>query len=177
MRIDACMFNDNVFVMGVGVGISFWCVLTWWMKSELCWNFWGPPNLSSSCKNNSSYVKQVSFKNVIFGRYKMIGKPLRIHAKSLSDALHPPKTNCLRRWPPAALQGFRIYSRSAHCLPDFCQKGCRGVKWKHCNIQAPKVARFFMGSKDAPQKMQFLGAIKKVSSLGAFKLYKTRKWR
>jgi len=25
-----------------------------------------------------------------------------------------------------------------------------------------------MGSKDAPQKMQFLGAIKKVASLGAF---------
>jgi len=33
-----------------------------------------------------------------------------------------------------------------------------------------------MGSKDAPQKMQFLGAIKKVESLGAFKLYKTPKW-
>jgi len=26
-----------------------------------------------------------------------------------------------------------------------------------------------MGSKDAPQKMQFLDAIKKVASLGAFK--------
>jgi len=25
-----------------------------------------------------------------------------------------------------------------------------------------------MGSKDAPQKLQFLGAIKKVASLGAF---------
>jgi len=25
-----------------------------------------------------------------------------------------------------------------------------------------------MGSKDAPQKMQFVGAIKKVASLGAF---------
>jgi len=48
----------------------------------------------------------------------------------------------------------------------------------------PKVASFSMGSKDAPQKMQFLGAIKKVASLGAFiqnakmaLLYKTQKWR
>jgi len=32
-----------------------------------------------------------------------------------------------------------------------------------------------MISKDAPQKMQFLGAIKKVASLGA--LHKTQKWR
>jgi len=32
-----------------------------------------------------------------------------------------------------------------------------------------------MVSKDAPQNMQFLGAIKKVASLGAF--YKTQKWR
>jgi len=32
-----------------------------------------------------------------------------------------------------------------------------------------------MGSKDAPQKMQFLGGINKVASLGAF--YKTQKWR
>jgi len=32
-----------------------------------------------------------------------------------------------------------------------------------------------MGSKDAPQKMQLLGAIKKAASLGA--LYKTQKWR
>jgi len=41
-----------------------------------------------------------------------------------------------------------------------------------------------MGSKDAPQKIQFLGAIKKVASLGTFiqnakmaLLYKTQKWR
>jgi len=32
-----------------------------------------------------------------------------------------------------------------------------------------------MGSKDAPQTMHFLGAIKNVASLGA--LYKTQKWR
>jgi len=61
------------------------------MKSEFDWNFSGPPNLSSSCDNNYSYVKHVSFKSVIFGRYKMIKKPLRIHAKSLSDALAPSK--------------------------------------------------------------------------------------
>jgi len=61
------------------------------MKTVFCWNFWGPP-ISSSCDNNYSYVKHVSFKSVIFGRYKMIKNPLRIHAKSLSDALAPSKT-------------------------------------------------------------------------------------
>jgi len=34
----------------------------------------------------------VSFKSVIFGRYKMIKNSLRIHAKSLSDTLAPSKT-------------------------------------------------------------------------------------
>jgi len=34
-------------------------------------------------------------------------------------------------------------------------------------FKAPKVARFYVGSKDAPQK-QFIAAIKKVASLGAF---------
>jgi len=34
-----------------------------------------------------------------------------------------------------------------------------------------------MGSKAAPQKMQFLGAIKKVASPFASHLYKTPKWR
>jgi len=38
-----------------------------------------------------TYVKHVSFKNFIFGRYKLIKKPLRIHTKSLSDALAPSK--------------------------------------------------------------------------------------
>jgi len=52
---------------------------------------WGPPNLSSSCDNKYTYVKHVSFKNIIFGRYQIIKKPLRIHAKSLSDALAPSK--------------------------------------------------------------------------------------
>ena len=33
------------------------------------------------------------------------------------------KKSFLRRWPPVALRGFRIYSWNAHCLPDFCQKG------------------------------------------------------
>jgi len=105
MQIDTCMLNDDLFSMGVGVGISFWCVLklSEWNQSfvgisEFCWNFWGPPNLSSSCNNNFSYVKHVFFKSVIFGRYKMIKKPLRIHAKSLSDALAPSKTKL-----PAAL--------------------------------------------------------------------------
>jgi len=41
----------------------------------------------------------------------------------------------------------------------------RGFPSKPCNFEASKVARFFMGSKDAPQKMHFLGSIQKVSSL------------
>ena len=49
--------------------------------------------------------------------------PLRIHARLLSDALAPSKTNCLQRWRPAAVRDTRIYSWSTHCLPDFCQKG------------------------------------------------------
>jgi len=64
----------------------------------------------------------VSFKSVIFGKYEMMKKPLRIQAKSLSDALAPSKKKSLRRRPSAALQGFRIYSWSAHCLPDFARK-------------------------------------------------------
>jgi len=32
----------------------------------------------------------------------------------------------------------------------------------------PKAARIFLGTKAAPQKMQFLGAIRKVARLGAF---------
>jgi len=112
------------------------------MKSEFCWNFWGSPNLSTGCDNNSSYVKHVSFKSVIFGRYKMIKKRQRIHAKSLSKALAPSKkNNCLLRWPPVALRCFRIYSRSAHCLPDFCQKGwplrcCTSIIWSSALVQA-----------------------------------------
>jgi len=99
-----------------------WHRLGYWNESFFG-NFWGPPNFSSSCDNNHTYVKHLSFKNIIFGWYKMIKKPLRIHAKSLSDALAPSKKNCLRRWLRVALRSFRIYSWSAHCLPDFCQKG------------------------------------------------------
>jgi len=40
----------------------------------------------------------VSFKNIIFGRYEMMEKLLRIDAKSLSDALAPSKKKL-----PAAL--------------------------------------------------------------------------
>jgi len=54
-------------------------------------------------------------------------KPLlKIHAKSLSDALAPSKKNCLRCWPLAALRGVRIYSWSAHIVSYFGQKG-----WLH----------------------------------------------
>jgi len=136
MWIDTCMFNGYLFLIGVGVGISF-CVLKLCEWNELfLGNFWGPPNLSSSCDNNYTDVKHVSFKNIILGRYKMIKNPLRIHAKSLSDALAPSKKNCLRRLYPATVRGSHIYSRSAHCLPDFCQKGwskgfCRLHKLAH----------------------------------------------
>ena len=58
--------------------------------------FLWPPNLSSSCNNIYWYVKLVSIKSVIFGRYKMLKKPLRIHAKSLSDALAPSKRKVAR---------------------------------------------------------------------------------
>ena len=34
-----------------------------------------------------------------------------------------------------------------------------------CNLSGTKVARFFIGLKDAPQTMQFLGTIKKLASL------------
>jgi len=50
----------------------------------------------------------------------MIKKRLRIHAKSLSEALAPSK----KKLPPALTSGgsagFCIYSRSVHCFPDFC---------------------------------------------------------
>jgi len=124
MRIDTCMFNGYFFLMGAGVGISFWCILKLCEWNELfLGNFWDPPNLSSCCDNNHTYVKHVSFKNIILGRHKIMKNPLRIHAKSLSDALAPSKNKCLRRWYPATVRGSRIYSWSAHCLPDFCQKG------------------------------------------------------
>ena len=40
-----------------------------------------------------------------------------------------------------------------------------GVPWKPCNFSGSRLAKFLMGSKDAPQKMQFLGAINKVAGL------------
>ena len=64
----------------------------------------------------------MSVKNVIFGRYKMIKKPLRIHAKSLSDALAPSKSKL-----PAALASGSsarlLHNWGTHCWSDFCQKG------------------------------------------------------
>jgi len=133
MQIDTCMFNGYLFFMGDGVGISLSCVLklSEWNQHFL-WNIWGPPNLSSNCDKNYPYVKHVSCKSVIFGRYKMMEKPLRILAKSLSDALASSNKNCLRCCPPAALRGFRIHTWSAHCLSDFCQKGW----WRGCGTAA-----------------------------------------
>jgi len=64
------------------------------------------------------------------------------------------------------------------CLVGVCVRewerecvGCNngiggGFPWKACNLKVPKVARFWRGSKDAPPKMMFLDATKKVASLG-----------
>ena len=95
------------------------------MKSEFCWNFCNPPNLSSSCDNNYSYVKHVSFKSIIFGRYKMIKKTAENSRKVALRCASTLQKNFLWRWPPVALRGFCVYSWSAHCLQEFCQKGCR----------------------------------------------------
>ena len=46
-------------------------------------------------------------------------KLLKIKTKSLSDALIPSKIECEHA-------SFRIYTWSAHCLQDFCQKGWSG---------------------------------------------------
>ena len=91
---DTCMMNGYLFFMGVWIGISFWCVLklSEWRESFFG-NFWGPPNLSSNCDYNNTYVKHESFKTIIFGGYKIIKTSLKIHAKSLSDALAPFKKN------------------------------------------------------------------------------------
>ena len=95
---------------------------------NFCGNFWGSPNLSSYRDNNYIYVKHVSFKNINFGGYKMI--KTAEYSKSLSDPLAPSK-NCLRRWPAAALRGFCIYTWSANCLPDLCQKGWGTLLFRH----------------------------------------------
>jgi len=157
MRIDTCMLNGDFFSMGVGVGISFWCVLklSEWNHSflgisEFCWNFWGPPNLSPSCNNNFSYVKHVSFKSVIFGRYKMIKKPLRMHAKSLSDALAPSKkiNACgtgLRRLCEASafISGVpivcQIFARKAHRRTSWVWI----ISWKAASQFCASLRRYF----------------------------------
>ena len=69
--------------------------------------------------------------------YKIIKKTSENSRKvALRRASTPPKTNCLRRWPPAALRAFHIDSWSAHCLPDFCQKGCCDVSHNHFDSSA-----------------------------------------
>jgi len=72
----------------------------------------------------------VSFKRIIFGRYKIIKEPLRIHAKSLSDALAPSqKIACgagLRRLCEASafIAGVpivcQIFARKAGYTPHTC---------------------------------------------------------
>jgi len=112
-----------LFLMCVWVGISIWCVLKLSEWKESFWgNFWGPPNLSSSCDNNHTCQTNVLQKHH-FWRVYMMKIPLKIDAKS--------KKNCMRRWRPAVLRGPCIYSWRAHCLPDFCQKGWTG-DWQCC---------------------------------------------
>ena len=76
-------------------------------------------------------------------------KPLRIHTKSLSDTLAPSKKNCLPRWLPMARRGFRIYSWSAHCLPDFCQKGCIRGSRRVKNGGVPRVVESLAAQEEA----------------------------
>ena len=58
--------------------------------------FWGISEVHpTSHQVATTYVKHVSFKNIILGRYKMMKNPLKIHAKFLSDALAPSKKKCL----------------------------------------------------------------------------------
>jgi len=126
MRIDTCMFNGYLFYMGVGVGISFWCVLK---LSEWNQSFVGISEIHSTFHQVATIIIHMSnmcpSKASFLEGIKWLKKPLRIHAKSLSDALAPSKKNFLWRWPPVALRGFCVYSWSAHCLQEFCQKGCR----------------------------------------------------
>jgi len=49
------------------------------------------------------------------------------------------------------------------------------VPLKPWNFSGSRVTKFFMGSKDAPQKMEFLGAIKKVAGLDPWR--QNAKWR
>jgi len=73
------------FVHGCYIRISYWCVakLSGW-NERFIGNFWGVPNLSSSCDDNHIYVKHVFFKNFIFGRLKMIKKLWKFKSHSAS---------------------------------------------------------------------------------------------
>ena len=68
------MIDDYLFFMGGGVGISFRCVHNYVneMRVFLEISEVHPTRLSSSCDNNCTYVKHVSFKNINFGGYKMM---------------------------------------------------------------------------------------------------------
>jgi len=55
-------------------------------------------NMSNMCPSKTSILEGI----------EKLKKLLRIHIKLLSDALALSTNNCLRRWPPAALRGFRI---------------------------------------------------------------------
>jgi len=69
------------------------------------------------------------------------------------------------------------------CVCDSYALGCnrkkvtmvQGGSMKTCNFPGTTVAIFVMGSKDAPQKIQFVGAIKKVGSLVPWR--QNAKWR
>jgi len=71
------------------------------------------------------YIKHVSFKNIILEGMKSKKIPLNSREVALRRARILSNKICLWRWPPAALRDFCICSWSAHCLPDFCQKGCK----------------------------------------------------
>jgi len=55
-----------------------------------------------------------------------------------------------------------------------CNNGIGGIHENPVTSKYPKLPDF-MGSKDAPEKMKFFGAIKKVASLGTF--IQNAKWQ
>ena len=82
------MFSGCLFLMGVGVRILFQFILKLgeWIES-LIGNFWGPPNLSSSCDNDYTYVKCLSSKNITFGVYKIADQLLNATSAPSSKSL------------------------------------------------------------------------------------------
>jgi len=99
-------------------------------------NFWSLPNFSSSCDDNYTYVKDVSFKMIIFGGQTLMKALLKIHAKPQnSDALAPSKKIACGADLQRLCGSARLLHLSwrAQCLPHFCQEG-----WWQCMLDCLK---------------------------------------